>query len=144
MFKHLFLQDQGHGPRPEPVPPEPLQPDSSLFVPDGRLGLLLQDGKPDRWLQPGRHQLDAPKAKVEVRLISSELVRGQRFDQASDLPFERVFLFAEGQRVAIVVPGHQAGGAFAPRVSQLQEGPCDAGSTVPDEDDDPVLDFSFV
>ena len=55
--------------------PQVLVPE--LFVPEGRLALLLQDGQPGRWFQPGRHQLSPAKAKVEVRLISTEILPDQ-------------------------------------------------------------------
>lgn len=87
---------------------QPQAPRPELFVPDGCLALRIQDGHPDAWLEPGRHQLGGEPVKVEVRLIPSGLLRGPQrmpLDQAMTLPYERALLFLDGRHIATKIPG---------------------------------------
>ena len=89
----------------------PLALDPEPLVPDGHLALLIQDGRPDRWLQSGRHQLSFASAKVEIRLMVSDIHHNQKprhpdcLELALSLPYERALLYVDGVLVGIERPG---------------------------------------
>jgi deferrochelatase/peroxidase EfeB len=146
LFRKLFKHRQKHDLQLSEAHPKAAV--SELFVPDGHLALHIQDGKPDRWFQPGRHELSTAKAKVEVRLILMAFIRDQDRDQwelALNLPYERALLFVDGVQVGIVKPG--SGGARK-SLAAFQEGnPASLTalrSDVSEEEEEPFQDFSFV
>lgn len=127
---------------------------AELFIPDGCLGLLLRQGEPDRWFQPGRHQLAAEPAKLELRLIPSEFLRergGAPLALGSELPYERALLFVDGVQVAIVKPGREPGSPSRERRVPVRPGPQalpqeqgEPASRSRAEEDDLIQDVSFV
>jgi hypothetical protein len=126
--------------QPQAVVPE-------LFVPDGCMALHILDGRPDRWFQPGRHQLSAAKAKVEVRLVLANLVQDQdrvRLELALQLPFERALLFVDGLQVAIVKPENSRERQPLGAVVQENPAPLKPRPEVSAEEEEPFQDFSFV
>lgn len=127
---------------------------AELFIPDGCLGLLLRKDEPDRWFQPGRHQLAAEPAKLELRLIPLDFLRergGAPLALGAELPYERALLFVDGVQVAIVKPGSEPGGPsrgrHVPVWPGIQALPKEQGEPAPRslaEEDDLIQDVSFV
>ncbi len=137
---------------PAEGPPQVADPD--LYVPDGSLALLIQDGRPDRWFQPGRYQLGSAKAKVEVRLIYSDMLSDQDrdlLDLALSLPYERALLYVDGVHVSIVIPGTQAERPSRKYPASSQQGlPAFriekniSHASISDGEDDLIQDSAFV
>ena len=127
---------------------------AELFIPDGCQGLLLRKGEPERWFQPGRHQLTAEPAKLELRLIPLEFLperSGAPCEQGSALPYERALLFVDGVQVAIVKPGTQSGSSsrghrapIRPEFPALPREQCASAFVGCGEEEDPIQDVSFV
>jgi hypothetical protein len=124
------------------------------FVPDGHLALLLRNGQPTRWLPPGRHQLDPAKAKVEVRLLSAEVLgegHSTSLQDALDLPYERALLFVDGVQVAFVKPAtrieqplRERRDSSLRRVAQPPQEQHSAHLAAADGEEEAIQGFSFV
>ncbi len=128
-----------------PATPEP--PEADVLIPHDRIGLLIQEDIPARWLPEGPHRLVLPGTRAEVRLIAADFIggaiHGEPLQAAADLPYERALLFAGGSLVAMVRP---AMGPTRPR--PLPPAPCVSRPARlrpgREEDLDPVREYSFV
>jgi len=103
----LAFRPQG---RPEP-------PQRELHVPDDCVAVLLRDGQPVLWFQPGRHPLPPAMGLAEARLIPLDLLPQEvPVDRARalELPFERALYFADGLLMATLREG-QSREARSPR-----------------------------
>ena len=100
MTQRLFLDLYGTGEVPV---------GGRIRVPEGERALVLRDGLPEQFLEPGLHPVLLHAGSVEVRMLQGPTeVSGPPGAQALALPYQESYLLRDGFLMGVLKAGAEA------------------------------------